>query len=174
MVFPSLHRRVCGTPQNTRTPIVKPHDPVVIQCITPLGEVDMLAEERLAAAARHQAFYLAFGALRERAKPAEIAAAPSLPDEDLDLMVSHADLRLLLETLHCQAARPVQHPQAAQVIEPHREIDILAFMPDRDSQLPEGRESWDLAPQRPRYGADQRHLLHFRQADECLRHRIGG
>src|SRR5260221_873115 len=99
MVFRSLRRRVRGTPQDTLAPIIKPHDPVIIQRLTPEGEAAALAQEWLPAAARHQAFYLAFGALRERAEPTEIVVALGLHAQDLDLMVCHSGLRLLTHPL---------------------------------------------------------------------------
>jgi hypothetical protein len=78
MLFPSLRRYVRGTPHDTLAPIINPHDPVIIQRPRPESEVGVLAQERLPAAARHQAFYLAFAVLRERAEPTEIVVACGL------------------------------------------------------------------------------------------------
>jgi hypothetical protein len=64
-----------------------------------------------------------------------------LQDEDLDLMVSHPDLLFLEQLVEGQAAGPVEGLEPVQAIEPHRQIDILAFVPDRNWSCFEKMES---------------------------------
>src|SRR5215212_9377124 len=129
MIFPSLGRCLGGTPQDA-APIIKEHDSIRRQRVRPERKVGMLLQERIPSATRDQTCPLAFRALRERTESAAIGVRRTLQDEDLNLMVSNPDLLFLEQMVEGHAPGPVEYLEPVQAIEPHRQIDILAFMPD--------------------------------------------
>ena len=66
-----------------------------------------------------------------------------------DLMVSNPDLLFLEQLVEGQAAGPIEGLEPVQVIKPNRQIDILAFVPDRNIPVSEWLKSRYLSPQRP-------------------------
>ena len=59
------------------------------------------------------------------------------------------------------------------IMYPHRQIDVLAFVPDLDSTPAELSKARDLPLQRPGHGPEQDHLLHFGQAAQRRCGRFG-
>ena len=148
-ILPSFDRCLRGMSQDPAPPIIQGHDFIGRQRVRPEGKAGVLLQERLPSAPRDQAFPLALRALREGAEPAAIGVHLSLQDEDLDLMVSHPDLLFLEQLVEGQAAGPVEGLEPVQTIEPHRQIDILAFVPDRDTPMSERLKPRYLPPQWP-------------------------
>ena len=126
----SLGRCLRSTAQDPAPPIIKVHDFIGRQRVRPEGKAGVLLQERIPSAPRGQTFPLALWALREGTETAAIGVHLSLQNEDLDLMVSHPDLLFLEQLVEGQAADPIEGLEPVQAIEPHRQIDILAFVPD--------------------------------------------
>src|SRR3546814_1860830 len=94
----------------------------------------MLTQEGRRATARHQAFPLPLGAAIEAAEPSQIAVAAGLQNESVDLVRGDAAFTLLLEIAQGPVLRPPQGVESFKIGQPEREIDVLAFMPDREDR----------------------------------------
>src|SRR5215207_5262871 len=149
LIVLSLGRCLRGTSPDPTPLIIQGHDSIGRPRVRPEGKAGVLLQERIPSAPRDQAFPLALRALREGAEPAAIGVHLSLQDEDLDLMVSHPDLLFLEQLVEGQAAGPIEGLEPVQAIEPHRQIDVLAFVPDRDTPMSERLKPRYLPPQRP-------------------------
>lgn len=125
-------------------------------------------------AAGHGAIELAFRTGVEAAKPAEIAIASRLDQEDLDQMPRNARADAgLIGVAQGAVARPAQIAQTVQLRQPYREIDILALVPDLDARPAELPEARNLLPERLGDGTDQGDGLDVLERRQGVRHDIG-
>src|SRR5215207_4966906 len=89
-------------------------------------------------------------------------------------MVSHPDLLFLEQMVKGNTAGPIEYLEPVQAIEPHRQINILAFVPDRNVPVSEWLKARNLPPQWSGDRADQRHRRDLRDPGERCGHGISG
>ena len=87
----------------------------------------MLPQKRDAAAALGATLRFVFGALIEVAQPAEILAL-GVEKEDINLMVSNADLVLLPQLTYRARRQDAQPIKINLAIEPHGQVNVFRFM----------------------------------------------
>ena len=73
-----------------------------------------------------------------------------------------------------QRQGPAHLSQTVLRVQPHRQIEIVAFMPDFDTRAAEFVETRNLLPQSFGNGADHGHCLDLLEVRECFRHHVGG
>jgi hypothetical protein len=106
----------------------------------------VLFEKWLATAPRGKTIALICWALAEVAEPADIAVCVQLQQEDLNF-VNGWPMALLGDDLpKCPATSPAQVLQPVNARNPYGKVDVLAFMRDRQAQLPVWCETWHLPP----------------------------
>jgi hypothetical protein len=149
MIVLSLGRCLGGASQDPAPPIMQVHDSIRCHRVRPEGKAGVLLQERILSAPWDQAFPLALRTLREGAEPAAIGVHLPLQNKDLDLMVSNPDLLFLEQLVEGHIAGPIEGLEPVQAIEPHCQIDVLAFMPDRNVPVSERLKPRHLSPQRP-------------------------
>ena len=111
--------------------------------------------ERNGAAARRGAVALLLGAAVEVAEPAEITIRPRLDQEDLHLVADRAwPGPGLVGRSHGAIAGAADVAQPMLRADPHREIEILAFVPDLDAGLAKLAKARHLFPEGLRHRAD--------------------
>src|SRR2546430_8048095 len=106
--------------------------------------------ERNCPASRRPAVGLILRALAVMAEPAEIAVAPRFEEKGVDLLADHAGVGPgLISRLQGTILRTSQFAKPILQIDPHRQIEILAFVPNLDAFPAELAETRNLLPQRP-------------------------
>nr|WP_187399367.1 hypothetical protein [Bradyrhizobium paxllaeri] len=128
------------------------------------------------AAVGNEAIAFSLRTTAERTEPAKIPVAHRFEQKDIQLVADNADAETRFICLaQGSTGRPADFPEAVLPIDPERQIEIAAFMPDFDAlatKLPEPR---NLLPQRlgdRAYHGDRLDLWkrHPRLRDDICRH----
>lgn len=109
------------------------------------GELRDTLIERDRAAAGGAALALVFRATTERAEPAEIAVGARLDQEDIQLVTDDANAGpRFIRRAQGAIGGAAQFAEAALCIEPKRQVQIAALVPDLDAPLAEFAKPRDL------------------------------
>nr|WP_189521446.1 hypothetical protein [Mesorhizobium sp. M1B.F.Ca.ET.045.04.1.1] len=89
----------------------------------------------------NQTVFLSFRTLAEGTEPAKVAVAAGLEQEYVELMVGDADAHACLEGLSQRGgSRAAQLAEPMLRVDPHRQIEIAALVPDLDARAAEFAE----------------------------------
>jgi hypothetical protein len=121
----------------------------------------------------NQAVWLTFGTLIEITEPAEIGIASRSKQKYIYLMAGDARTDAgLMRGLQGANTGPAQFAQTVLRVDPQRQIEIAAFMPDLDALSAIRAEAWDLLPQPLGHGADHRNGHHLRKSHPGIRYDV--
>lgn len=103
--------------------------------------------ERDFATTRNKAVAMPLRTFVERAEPSEIAVGSRLDQEHVQLMAddAHAGAHLVSASQRTFSGA-TQFAEAMLRLDPQRQIEIAALMPDLDAFAPELREPWNFLP----------------------------